>query len=183
MKVYCYLQITLCPPPQARRLYLLTSSWISRSQPAFNKTWTTWRWPLWAARCRGVRPCYEWEENNNTLRGIFMHGSLPEFCLLYLVLLFIPHYLKPAIAATDIYECTKGFTLFFVYAENSSSPSCNISVYTDDTLQKGHYIHIRISPCKFRSGFMSMPKDLFVSVPLEHRIVNCFQLHCIRKLQ
>lgn len=36
---------------------LLTSSWTSRSQPAFSKIWTTERWPLLAARCRGVRPC------------------------------------------------------------------------------------------------------------------------------
>lgn len=49
--------------------------------------------------------------------------------------------------------------LSFLYAENSSSPFCNISVYPDDTLQKGYYIHVRMLPYKFRSGFVSTPKE------------------------
>lgn len=36
--------------PSQQNGALLTSSWTSRSQPAFSKIWTTERWPLLAAR-------------------------------------------------------------------------------------------------------------------------------------
>lgn len=48
---------------------LLTSSWTSRSQPAFSKIWTTERWPLLAARCRGVRPCCWCKANTDFKTG------------------------------------------------------------------------------------------------------------------
>lgn len=48
---------------------LLTSSWTSRSQPAFSKIWTTARWPLLAARCRGVRPCCWCKANTHFKTG------------------------------------------------------------------------------------------------------------------